>query len=136
MASGHSTVASAQQSPNKSGSESLSDTSTVCDTDEERAHTKEEQSAKFAKNQKPNHKRMHNFSLGEAPKAKTASRMSSGGVVLIPDGPNVDKQNEISTGDQADGRETTATDKKKTQTVRKTRSTSSLPRNKTYATGN
>ncbi len=47
----------------------------MCDTDEEMVHTREEQSAT---DQKPNFKRLHDFRLGGAPKAKVASRVSSG----------------------------------------------------------
>jgi len=118
-----------QPSPNNSGSESSSDTATVCDTDEEMAHTSEEQGAT---NQKPNYKRLHDFSPGEAPKAKTASRVSSGRITQTPDGTNTDKRKELLISKEGDAKRT-APDKKIIQTTRKTRSTS-LPRNETNAT--
>jgi hypothetical protein len=90
------------------------------------AHTSGEQGAT---NQKPNYKR---FSPGEAPKAKTASRVSSGRITQTPDGTNTDKQRELLINKERDAKRT-APDKKIIQTTRKTRSTS-LPRNETTAT--
>ncbi len=131
--SGHPTENSDQPSPHNSGSESSSDTATVCDTDEEIAHTREEQSAT---NQKPNYKRLHDFNLGEAPKAKTASRVSSGRITQTLDERNTDKRNEFSVGKERDMKKMmTAPDKKIIQMTRKTRSTS-VPRNETNATKN
>jgi hypothetical protein len=130
--SGHPPGTSGHPSPDNSGSESSSDAATVCDTDEEMAHTSGEQSAT---NQKPNYKRLHDFSPGEAPKAKTASRVSSGRSTQTPDGTNANKQKELSIGKERDTKKTTAPDRKIIQTTRKTRSTS-LPRNETNATKN
>jgi len=108
---------------------------TVCDTDEEMVYTRDKQSTRLTKNQKPNFKRLHNFSPGEAPKAKMATRVSRGDVALIPDGHNIDKWSKLSAWEERDKTKMTAPDKKKTQTTRKTRLTS-LPRNKTNATKN
>jgi hypothetical protein len=93
------------------------------------AHTSEEQGAT---NQKPNYKRLHDFTPGEAPKAKTASRASSGRITQTPDGTNTDKRKELLISKEGDAKRT-APDKKIIQTTRKTRSTS-LPRNETNAT--